>query len=501
MSGPAFMPARDDSIRLSVCVAALLALGLIYRNTLWSMADVWGQSDTFAHGALIVPICIVLVWRQRAALSATVSEPCYAALLGLLLLGLLWLAADVANVPVLAQYALLAMVPCTLLAVLGGATVRHILFPLCFLFFAVPSGEFLIGPLIDFTTAFTVASLQAVGVPVFRDGTLLTVPTGNWAVVEACSGLRYLIACFALGVLYAYFMYRSWRKRLAFVAVSLALPILANGMRAFLIILLGHWSNMELATGVDHLVYGSLFFILLLALLFWLGSLWRDDAAPAAPASAPAQPQTPEHLGLLGIAVACLGIAVLWPITSATLATRPPPYRPLVIAPPPGMTALPARQLVQYGGSDSSMSMQYLLGEDSVQLQLALYRQHGAGVRSATSQCADYGVQWRRLAHQQRQVRLARGAITVQQSILENQQGRLLAWCWFRQSGIETASASYAKALLAGHALAGLREDGARIVLATKLDQHIAPAADALQRFLDLMHQAILHGVDHASAR
>lgn len=162
---------------------------------------------------------------------------------------------------------------------------------------------------------------------------------------------------------------------------------------------------------------------------------------------------------------------------------------------------MPARQLVQYGGSDSSMSTRYQLGGDSVQLQLALYRQHGEGVRSATSQCADYGAQWRRLAHQVRQVRLSGATITVQQSLLENQQGRLLAWCWFRQSGIETASASYAKALLAGHVLAGLREDGARIVLATKVDQHTAPAAHTLQRFLDLMHQPILHGVDHASAR
>jgi exosortase A len=501
MSALASVSAPGDGWRVAVPVTALLALCLIFRHTLWSMATVWGQSETFAHGALIIPICIVLVWRQRDALASTLSVPCYPALLGMLLLGVLWLAADVANVPVLAQYAVLAMLPCTLLAVLGTGTVRHIAFPLCFAFLAVPSGEFLIGPLIDFTTAFTVGALQAVGVPVYRDGNMLTLPTGEWAVVDACSGLRYMIACFALGVLYAHFMYRSWRKRLAFVAASLVLPIVANGMRAFLIVMLGHWSDMKLATGVDHIIYGSLFFVLLLGLLFWLGSFWRDDAAASPAKSSPVRLQVAEHAAPLSIAVACVGIAALWPITSASLASRPVPPLQLDIVVPPGFQAKAATQLVQYNGSDAAMSMAYQQGTDRVQLQLALYRHHGEGLRRASSQCADYGAQWRRIAYQERLVTLPSGTVKVQQSILSNQQGRLLAWCWFRQSGIETASASVAKALLAGHALAGMREDGARILLATKLDEQTPHAAGVLERFLVELHQPILHGVDHASAR
>jgi exosortase A len=500
MSALATVPVPGVGWRVAVPVSALLALCLIYRNTLWSMAAVWGQSETFAHGALIVPICIVLVWRQRAALASTQSVPCYPALLGMLVLGVLWLAADVANVPVLAQYAVVAMLPCTLLAILGTGTVRHIAFPLCFAFLAVPNGEFLIGPLIDFTTAFTVGALQAVGEPVFRDGNMLTLPS-DWAVVAACSGLRYMIACFALSVLYAHYMYQSWCKRLAFVAASLVLPVVANGLHAFLVVMLWHWSDMKLATGVDHIVYGSLFFVLLLGLLFWLGSFWRDGAGAPPAVSSPVRLQGAEHAAPLSMAVACVGIAALWPITSASLASRPVPPMQLDIAVPPGFQARPAAQLVQYSGSDAAMSMAYQHGADRVQLQLAVYRHHGEGVRRASSQCADYGAQWRRIAYQERLVTLPTGTVKVQQSILSNQQGRLLAWCWFRQSGIETASASFAKALLAGHALAGLREDGARIVLATKLDEQAPHAAGVLERFLAELHQPILRGVDHASVR
>jgi exosortase A len=496
---PPLASAQGNGWRLALPLATLLALCLVFSRTIGSMVSVWSQSETFAHGVLIGPICLVLVWRQRAELARSRPSACYPALLGMLLLGLAWLAADVANVPVLAQYAVVAMLSLSLLAVLGVDSTRHIAFPLIYLLLAVPSGEFLIAPLIDFTATFTVAALQAVGVPVFRDGNMLSVPTGNWAVVDACSGLRYSIACFALGVLYAHFMYQSWLKRCAFVALSIALPILANGMRAFMIVMIGHWSDMKLATGIDHIVYGSVFFALVLVFLFWLGRFWREDPTPLA-AAGPVPAQANNN-GQIGLALACVGIAAMWPLISIAIEAGATPTASLAIAHPPDMLATASPQLVQFTGSDSGLSTTYDFDAQQVRLQLALYRQHGEGVRRASSQCADYGVRWRRQSHGAKQVALGAISLSVQQSILINQDGRLLVWCWFRQSGIDTSSAAYAKALLAGHALLGLREDGARIVLATRIDDQLAPAVEVLKRFLSSMHQPISQGVDHASSR
>ena len=96
-------------------------------------------------------------------------------------------------------------------------------------------------------------------------------------MVEACSGLRYLIASFTLGTLYAYLTYRSLARRLVFIALSLIVPIVANGIRAYLIVMTGHLSDMQLAVGVDHLIYGWVFFGFVMLLLFWIGSFWRED--------------------------------------------------------------------------------------------------------------------------------------------------------------------------------------------------------------------------------
>src|SRR5471030_2168473 len=143
----------------------------------------------------------------------------------------------------------------------------------------------LIAPLIDFTARFTVWALQLSGIPVLREGANLTLPSGNWSVVDACSGERYLIASFTLGCLYAYLSYRSLRRRLLFLIVAVVVPIIANGLRAYMIVMIGHLSGMTLAVGIDHIIYGWLFFGLVMWLVYAVGGRWREEPAVAASVS------------------------------------------------------------------------------------------------------------------------------------------------------------------------------------------------------------------------
>lgn len=43
-----------------------------------------------------------------------------------------------------------------------------------------------------------------------------------------------------------------------------------------MIVMIGHYSGMTLATGVDHIVYGALFFAVIIFIMFYIGSFWRD---------------------------------------------------------------------------------------------------------------------------------------------------------------------------------------------------------------------------------
>src|SRR6185436_11887525 len=261
---------------LPLLAASVLAILAVYWDTAKSIAAIWRSSDTFAHGYLIVPITLILVWTKRREVAALTPRPDALGFLLLAAAGFAWLAAEAAQVQVLMQYALVAMVPGVVLALTGRRVAWALAFPLVFLFLCVPFGEAFLPRLMEWTADFTVAALRLTGIPVYREGTYFAIPSGEWSVAEACSGLRYLIASVTVGVLFAYLTYRAWWKRALFLALSVIVPIVANFLRAYMIVMIGHLSGMNLAVGVDHFIYGWVFFGVVIGLLFWLGWFWRD---------------------------------------------------------------------------------------------------------------------------------------------------------------------------------------------------------------------------------
>jgi EpsI family protein len=163
---------------------------------------------------------------------------------------------------------------------------RQLAFPLGYLFLVVPVGQALVPALMEFTADFTVAAIRLSGIPVYREGLYFSLPSGDFEVAKACSGIRYLMASIASGALIAYLSVRSWPRRLAFMAFAVVLPILANGIRAYLIVILAHLSDMELATGADHLIYGWLFFGVVIFVMIAVARRFADVPAGADPPAA-----------------------------------------------------------------------------------------------------------------------------------------------------------------------------------------------------------------------
>ena len=259
-------------------LALLLAL---FYDTAAAMVSIWMRSDTFAHAALVPPIALWLVWRRRANLAQHSPRAVPWMLLPVAGACVLWLLGELAGVNSATQFALVALIVLLVPAVFGFAVSREILFPLMFMFFAVPIGDFMVPYMMEWTADFTVAALSLSGVPVYREGLQFVIPSGNWSVVEACSGVRYLIATFMVGSLFAYLNYRSNIRRAIFMVASIGLAILANWLRAYMIVMLGHLSGNKIAVGADHLVYGWVFFGVIIMVLFMVGARWAEPEAPA----------------------------------------------------------------------------------------------------------------------------------------------------------------------------------------------------------------------------
>nr|WP_305908424.1 exosortase A [Methylomarinum sp. Ch1-1]MDP4521253.1 exosortase A [Methylomarinum sp. Ch1-1] len=243
---------------VGTAVVTLLS-AIIFYDTWVSIVRIWWRSDTFTHGFLIIPISLWLIWTNRHHYRALRPGISGSVVTVIFACGLVWLLADLSNVQVIRQYAAVALLISALWMLLGHRVAFNMMMPLGFLLFMVPNGEDLIPPLMNYTANFTVWMLRLTGLSVYKEGLNFTLTSGNWSVVEGCSGLRYLIASITLGFVYAYLTYNQYWKRVVFVLLAIIVPIIANGFRAYMIVMIAHYSDMKLALGVDHYIYGGVF--------------------------------------------------------------------------------------------------------------------------------------------------------------------------------------------------------------------------------------------------
>jgi EpsI family protein len=144
----------------------------------------------------------------------------------------------------------------------------------------VPSGAFLVPALQAFTAHFAVAGLHVLGIPVYSTGALIEIPAGTFAVAEACAGLRFLIAAVAFGVFFAILTYRSPWRRGVFIALCVIVPVIANGFRALGLIAAAEWVGSPTAALADHVLYGWIFFSVVLLALIVIGRWFSDGGRP-----------------------------------------------------------------------------------------------------------------------------------------------------------------------------------------------------------------------------
>ena len=422
---------------LLFAIFALIAL-ILFR-TAGSIVSIWQRSNTFGHGFLIPPITAWLIWRRRAELRAVPIRPAFGWLAAVAFLGCAWFWGSLSGVLILEQFAFALLIPATVAAVLGTAMFRALLFPLGFLLLGVPAGDGIAGPLIQFTAAFAVKALQISGVPVVREGPYLTIPNAVWVVTDACSGFRYLMASLTLGTLYAYLQFRTWRYRLFFIALSLAVPIFANGVRAYLIVLLGYLSNSKLAVGVDHYIYGWVLFAVFCVFLFWIGSRLHEPPAIAPTAPASAAPVARLELGRVvpvGL-LAILGIAV-WAALAARVDAvvppgEPPPLElPAAIGPWSATEDSVAHWRPAYHGATAEASRAYRNGDRVAGLYVAYYRHQRQGSElineTNTIVSIDKGHEWRRGWDGERAVSTGSKADRVWETDASKPNRRLLIW-------------------------------------------------------------------------
>ncbi len=248
------------------------------------MIDKWWNVSTYNHVIFIPFITGWLVWNRRGLLARLVPAAWWPGLVALGGALFLWLLGTISGVNTASQLGAVLSLQAALLALLGPRVGAALLFPLAFLLFLVPFGDELVPALQTITAKLVIMLTHWSGIPAVIDGVFIETPGGLFEVAEACSGVKFLIAMAALGVLVANVCFKSPLRRALFMGAAILLPILANGIRAWATIYIAQSQGIEFAAGFDHIFYGWVFFALVVFAL--LAGAWRwfdrvpDDTVP-----------------------------------------------------------------------------------------------------------------------------------------------------------------------------------------------------------------------------
>jgi len=312
--------------------AGLIALGWLFRDEVIAAVGVWRDSTAYNHCFLVIPIVLYLIWDRRASLHGMPASHYPLAALAGVPLALAWLIAERLGIMEGRQLVAMSFVQVLFFAMLGPRLWWRLAGPLLYLYFLVPFGAFLTPKLQDVTTVFVAHGLPLLHIPAYITGYTIEIPEGTFLIAEACAGLRFLVAAIAFGCLYALLMYRTALRRAVFIGVSIVVPVVANGFRALDIVALGHYLGSAEAVEADHVIYGWIFFSIVILILIVLGLPFREDQTPHVASSAPAVPVGhPLRPALIGVA-ALIVLAGIGPAVAARLDRAAAPD--MRIAPP-----------------------------------------------------------------------------------------------------------------------------------------------------------------------
>ena len=470
-----------------------IVLGVCFWKTFAGLASIW-KYGTYSHGFLVLPVCLFLVWQHRASLQLMEPTPTLRPMPMMGVLAATWLVGELAEANLIRQFAIVAMIPVVVWMIVGSRIARALLFPLCFVFFAIPVGESLIPRLQDFTAWFTVSALQLTGIPAVLEGRTIYVSSGTWEVAAECSGLRYLISSIALGTLFAHLIYRSWWKKLAFVAAAILVPIVANGIRAYTIVLLAHKIDKRLAVGIDHLIYGWIFFAFVMLVLLLVGFMWHETPVRERRYSYSSKPNSDYsgrvHSQLRSLLTVFISMCVICLSAVAAQAfLRPVPRAftrggDLQVAAPWLPAPLQRDSFSMSPNADVERAMAFSDGTRMVRLYVSYYAYQRPQAELVNRLSIGQDIPgWSDVGERLRRVQLPSAQFEVNEGIFADGSRKRILWSWYWVDDTFTPSLSTAKLLRAKTRLLRGRPDAAQITLISDLDSSAEPS-EVLRDFL-----------------
>ena len=269
-------------------IAVLAGLSLwMYWATLARLLNQWSHDQNFSHGFFVPLFSAFVVWQDRRRLARIEPRPSWSGL-AVLAAGLCLLIVGQMGAEIfLARFSLLLLLAGVVILFFGWNLFRAVLFPWAFLFLMIPIPAIILNqitlPLQLLASRVAAAVLPLLGVPIFREGNIISLPKMTLEVAEACSGIRSLMSLVTLAVIYGFLLEKRMWVRWVLAVASVPIAVAANSVRIIGTGLLVQYWDPAKAEGFFHASWGWITFVVSLAMLYavhsLIGMVWREKDA------------------------------------------------------------------------------------------------------------------------------------------------------------------------------------------------------------------------------
>ena len=215
--------------------AVSIALAFCYWFTLALLVQTWRENEDYSYGFLIPLISAYFLYRQRKSISRIPIKTYWPAFAGVLIATLMVLFGEIGAQAYTARLSLIVMVSALTLLLFGLEVFKKVAFPVWFLFFMLPLPNIiehrLLLPLKLWSSKLSVHLIRFFGISVHQEGNVIDLGFSQLQVVDACSGLRYILPLIALGVVFSYlFQGERWKQALI-ILITIPIAFFSNVFR------------------------------------------------------------------------------------------------------------------------------------------------------------------------------------------------------------------------------------------------------------------------------
>lgn len=282
--------------------AALLVAGMLlaFREPLLAMIAQWNANPMYSYGFFVPLISGYLLWsRQDRFVEQPVSPArlwggaLIAASLAALSLGRL------NAIQIVEQISFVSAVAGVVLFLFGWSYLKLSAPAIAYLLFMVPVWDAMTEPLhwpFQLNSAkLGVSMLHAIGVPAYRENSVISLPNIVIEVARECSGVNYLVAVLALALPMSFLRLRTSWRRFVLIGASLAVAALANSLRVALIGTLAYYEVGSPLHGPFHVLHG-LFVAAIGFVVIFVGLRYLEEPGAATTNGSPLAPAVIERL-------------------------------------------------------------------------------------------------------------------------------------------------------------------------------------------------------------